>query len=63
MNNYSLTYIFVILLTGFSSLLGIKLSQDDIQATANVVVSIVLGLAALYGRYKAGGITKFGVKS
>ena len=58
----SITYILVILLTALSAYLGVKTDDGALQTTAEVIVAIVLGLGALYGRWRAGGITGLGLR-
>ena len=55
MQNFSLTYLAVIALAA----LGIE-NADEV---VNAGVIIVVAVAALYGRYRAGGLTIFGVRS
>ena len=58
----SITYILVILLTALSAYLGVKTDDSSVQTTAEVIVAIVLGLGALAGRHRAGGISKLGLR-
>ena len=58
----SLTYILVILLTALSAYLGVKTDDSSLQTTAEVIAAIVLGLGALYGRFRAGGISSLGIR-
>ncbi len=63
MKNYSLTYVAVIVLTALCTYLDIKVSQEEIQTFVVVVVAIGAGLVALYGRYRAGGLTALGFRT
>ena len=58
----SLTYIAVVLLGDLSTWTGIEVSSSDKGTAARVIVALVLGLSALYGRYRAGGVTWAGLR-
>ena len=62
MQTYSLTYLAVFVLTALCTYLGLKVEQTQVQTAVEVIVAIGSGLIALYGRYRAGGITPLGVK-
>ena len=52
--NYSLTYLAIAILTS----LGVENAESVVNA-AMIVAAAVIGL---WGRYRAGGINRFGVK-
>ena len=51
---YSLTYILVALLAA--------LGVDDADSVAAALITVVLAVGALWGRYRASGITWFGTR-
>jgi len=51
---YSLTYILVALLAA--------IGVDDADSVAAALITVVLAVGALYGRYRAGGINFWGKK-
>ena len=54
MNNFSLTYLAVIALTA--------LGVEGAESVVNAGLIIGAALVALYGRYRAGGVTWIGTK-
>ena len=50
----SITYVFVALLT--------YLGVENAETVANALIVVIAALGALYGRYRAGGITPLGIK-
>ena len=51
---YSLTYILVALLAA--------IGVDNADSVATALITVVLAVGALYGRYRASGITWFGTR-
>ena len=51
---YSVTYILVALLAA--------LGVDDADSVAAALITVVLAVGALYGRYRAGGVNVWGQK-
>lgn len=62
--NYSLTYsgVLLMVLGWLVKTLNINVGPEELQTTVNVILVIAGALVALYGRYRAGGITVFGKK-
>ena len=59
---YSGTYLFVILLAVFSSYLGLNIAQDDLLKFVDVSIAFILGMIALYRRWKVGDVTVLGFR-
>lgn len=61
----SLTYtgVFVSLIGAIFSLSGVPMVEStDIETTISVIAQFVGAIVALYGRYRVGGISVFGVR-
>ena len=54
MQNFSLTYIFTIVL----AMLGL----ENAETVANSIIIVATAIGVLYGRYRAGGINWWGKK-
>lgn len=65
MSNMSLTYIgvYVVALVQIAKYAGIELSSDQATQVVEAVLTVVGIVAALYGRFRAGGVSLFGWKS
>lgn len=64
MANYSLTYagVIVFVLGYVFKLVGVPFVEGDAQTTISFITTLVGVIGALYGRYRKGDITPFGVK-
>lgn len=60
----SLTYIAIIVevLNFLLPKIGVVVSTDSLTTTIQVLIAVGAGIAALYGRYRAGGITALGFR-
>lgn len=60
----SLTYtsIIVAVLASVLPKAGIMIGTDELTTTISVLVTIAAGITALYGRYRAGGISALGFR-
>jgi hypothetical protein len=65
MMNFSLTYVgaLVLVLTGVFQLVGAEVASEEIEIFLKVGGLLIGALVTLYGRYRAGGINIFGVKT
>ncbi len=61
---YSLTYIstIVLFLIFIAKLLRFEIGTEQLTTAVEVVVGFVSAIAALYGRYRAGGLKISGVR-
>ena len=64
MSNFSLTYgsFIAFILIGFLKKANISLNESDIMTTIETIVQIATGIGVFWGRYRAGGVTKFGFR-
>ena len=62
---YSLTYgaVIVGVVAELLGWLDVSIPVEALNTTINTLVAIVVGLVALYGRYRAGGVTVFGFRN
>ena len=61
---YSATYagIIVSILGSLLPKLGVSVGGDDLTTTVSVLVTVLGGLWAFWGRYRKGGITLWGTR-
>ena len=64
MRNYSITYVGVIVMVlGFlAQVFGVPFFADDVSDIVSKIGEVIGMAVALYGRYRIGGISAFGIR-